>query len=380
MNCNYIPYYVGLIDSLTIYLPLDKIEVIDLLLTDEFRIYYPKTGLYLEDDYPPKPIIIDCDGIKFRYNKVVWPPNKNNPLPQSYIRVTLTSKMLFERYFDGINHSNISSIVDYINSTNVIKIDLETALNSLCNDIDICMNYQLLYQNYQDGMFELKRMVKDSKKHLVEIFPRKQENMLGKNFGLMFGTRDSGCIGSPFIKFYNKEEELLKHSVDFYNRYIFPQCKYGLSIKNLIRKEVTLKNTAVKQNLLKKRLVHPDNKMKTLNDILDITQTELTTICNVQIKYYFEKKIIYINEHLSPTDKLISFYMLSLVNQGFDKSRVITEALVVCFPDKKDKVQKSVTNKKLLRIYDITFKSNYMADKLSSNSITNQFLKMLEIW
>lgn len=380
MNCNYIPYDVGLIDSLTIYLPLEKIKVIDLLLIEDFRIYYPNTGLYLEDDFPPKPILIDCDGIKFRYNKVVFPPNKNTPLPQIFIRVTLTAKMLFERYFDGINHSNISGIVDYINSTKIIELDLQTALDSLCNDIDICINYSLLYEPYQQSMFILKKKVKDSKNHLVDIFPRSQINMLGKNFGLMFGTRDSGSIGSPFIKFYNKEDELINHSTDFYNRWIFPQIRYGLSIKNLIRKEVTLKNTAVKQNLIKKRMVHPDNKMRTLNDILNISQIELTTICNSQLKYYFDKKLINIKSAFSPTDKIISFYMLSLVNEGFDKSSIVQSALNICFPDKKDKVQKAVTNKKLCTIFDVTFESNYMADKLSSNTIANQFIKMLEIW
>lgn len=375
MKFNPIPLNVGLIDSLTIYLPLDKIQVLDERLTSEYCVYYPETGLLVEDLNPPKAMMINDNGINFRLNRVIFPPIKGQSEQQELIRLTLTSKMLFERYFEGLNIDNLQMIVDYINTRNIIKFDLETALNSICNDIDICINYVLDFDAYKESLFYLKKMVKLSKQHQVDIFPRKQTFKNDKNFGIQYGDRDSGSIGSPFCKFYNKTEELLTHSAEFYNKYIFPQLRYGLNINNLIRKEITIKNNAVKKNLIKKKLVSQDNAMSTLRDILNLSQDEKTTICNVQLKYYYEKKQFHISEDLSPTEKIISYYMAKIVELGGDKI-TLQEPLHLfdC------KVQKAVTKKKILKLMDITFDSEYLSKKLEQNSISNQFIKMQNLW
>lgn len=106
MKFNPIPLNVGLIDSLTIYLPLDKIQVLDERLTSEYCVYYPETGLLVEDLNPPKAMMINDNGINFRLNRVIFPPIKGQSEQQELIRLTLTSKMLFERYFEGLNIDN----------------------------------------------------------------------------------------------------------------------------------------------------------------------------------------------------------------------------------------------------------------------------------
>lgn len=375
MKYNPIPLNVGLIDSLTIYLPLDKISIIDERLTKEFVRHYVHLEQPDDEPEPPRPILINDNGVNFRFNKVVFPPRDKEQQPQELIRLTLTSKMLFERYFEGINIDNISSIIDYINTRNIIKLDLETALDSICNDIDICINYNLLFEPYKESLFYLKKMVKPTKQDKVSIFPRKQTQKIDKNYGIQFGDRDSGSIGSPFCKFYNKTEELLTHSTDFYNKYLFPQLRYGLNIDNLIRKEITIKNSSVKQNLIKKRLVNPDNPMKSLSDILNIPKNDLTKICNVQLKYYYEKKEFHVSEDLSPTEKILSYYMNKIVELGGDKLTLLEPlTLIDC------KVQKSRSKNNLTRLIDITFDTQYLTQKLEQNSISNQFIKMQELW
>ena len=375
MKFNPIPYNVGLIDSLTIYLPLDKIQVIDERLISEYQVYYPETGEIIEDLNPPKPILIKDNGINFRFNRVVFPPNIIKKETTELIRLTLTSKMLFGRYFEGINIDNLQMIVDYINTRQIIRFDLDTALNSICNDIDICINYNLDFEPYKQSLQYLKKMVKASKQHEVTLYPRKETFKNDKNYGIEFSNRDSAKIGSPFCKFYNKTEELLTNSADFYNKYLFPQLRYGLSIDNIIRKEITIKNNAVKQNLRKKKLVNSENQLSTLKDVLSISQTELTTICNVQLKYYYEKKQFSISSDLSPTDKIISYYMHKLVELGADKL-TLQEPLTLfdC------KVQKARTKKQILKLIDITFDTEYLTKQLEQNSITNQFIKMQNLW
>jgi len=374
MKFNPVPLNVGLIDSLTIYLPLDKIQVIDERLISEYCVYYPDTGLLVEDLNPPKPILINDNGINFRFNRVVFPP-QNDKLAQTLIRLTLTSKMLFERYFEGLNIDNLQMIVDYINTRNIIKLDLETALNSICNDIDLCINYVLDFDAYKESLFYLKKMVKQSKQHQVSVFPRKETFKNDKNYGIQFGERDKGSIGSPFCKFYNKTNELITNSAEFYNAYIFPQLRYGLNIDNLIRKEITLKNSAVKQNLKKRKLVSIENQLVTLSDILALSTAEKTQICNVQLKYYYEKRQFHISEDLSPTEKIFSYYMNKIVELGGDK--LTLQEPIMLFDCK---VQKSVAKKKILKLIDITFDTEYLTKKLEQNSISNQFIKMQELW
>lgn len=374
MKYNPIPLNVGLIDSLTIYLPLDKIQVIDERLISDFCAYYPDTGLLIEDLNPPKPILIQDNGINFRFNRVVFPPRKDKPA-ETLIRLTLTSKMLFQRYFEGINRDNLQMIVDYINTRNIIKFDLQTALNSVCNDIDICINYNLLFEPYKESLFYLKKMVKQSKQHQVSVFPRKETFKNDKNYGIQFGDRDKGSVGSPFCKFYNKTDELLNHSTEFYNNYLFPQLRYGLNIDNLVRKEITIKNSVFKQSLKKRKLVSPENPLTTLFDVLQITPGQKTEICNVQLKYYYEKKQFHISEDLSPTEKIISYYMNKIVELGGDKLTLQEPLdLFTC------KVQKSISKKKILSLIDVTFDTEYLTQKLAQNSISNQFIKMQELW
>jgi len=376
MLSTFIPFNVGLIDSLTIYLPLEQIKVIDERLTSEYCIYYPDSGQIIEDLNPPKPIIIQDNGINFRFNKVVFPPSPiNQNQPSTLIRLTLTSKMLKERYFEGITIDNIQSIVDYINSTNIIEITKDIALNSICNDIDICINYNLEFEPYKQSLPLLKKLVKLSKQHLVSVYPRKQTFKNDKNIGIQFSTRDSGKFSEPFCKFYNKTNELINNSTEFYNKFIFPQLKYGLKIDNIIRKEITLKNSVSKNNIKKRKQVNQNNNLKTLNDILNITPNELTLICNAQLKYYYEKKQKTIKSDLSPMEKIISYYMLKQVELGADKLTLFEPLQFI-----ENKVQKSRTKKQLQNLIDITFDTTYLQNQIENNSIINQFIKMNEIW
>lgn len=376
MKFNPVPYNVGLIDSLTIYLPLDKIKVIDYKLIEEFKVFYEATGELIDELNPPKPVIIKDNGINFRFNRVIFPPRKDCPA-QELIRLTLTSKMLFERYFEGINLDNIPGIIDYINSRKIIKLDLQTALESVCNDIDICINYNLLFEPYQESCYYMKKMVKPTKQDKVSIFPRKQTQKIERNFGLIFGDRDSGSVGSPFCKYYNKTEELLTHSAEFYNRYLFPQLKYGLNIDNIIRKEITIKNHAFKESLRRKHLVSDNNDLKTLKDVLSIKSDQLTKICNIQLKYYYEKKSFKISEDLTPNDRLLSYFIAKLIENGEDRLSIYSALTVF---NGKEKVQKSISKKKLDKLLDIILDTDYLSKKIQENSIANEFIRMQELW
>ena len=374
MNHFDIPLNVGLIDSLTLFVELEKIKVIDYKLITPFQVYYEDTAEIIEDLNPPKPIYIDSNGIRFRFSKVVWTHPKTKETKEM-ICITITAKMLRERYFEGINKDNIKDICEYINSHKIISIHLQTLLEATVNDIDICMNYRLEFSAYQSALKMLYEMVKPSKKHAVELYPRNESQRINENIGLAFSKRETAKIGTPFVKFYNKAFELVNNSAEFYNLYIFPQLRYGMTIKNLIRKECTIRNSTHKANLIKYKLVRSTDKLKSLNDVLGLTQKELDLIINRQLKFYYEKKQFSVSSELTSIEKVLSYYMYELVERGMDK--VLLQyplKLIDC------KVNRSRTKKKLKQIMDITFKENYMEEKLNENSIANDFIKMQDLW
>lgn len=374
MNYFDIPLNVGLIDSLTLFVELEKIKVIDYKLITPFQVYYEDTAEIIEDLNPPKPIYIDSNGIRFRFSKVVWTHPKTKETKEM-VCITITAKMLRERYFEGINKDNIKDICEYINSHNIISIDLETLLNSSVNDVDICMNYRLEFKAYQSALKMLYEMVKPSKKHAVELYPRNENQRINENIGLSYSKREIAKIGTPFVKFYNKAFELVNNSVDFYNLYIFPQLRYGLTLNNLIRKEITIKNGKHKANLIQNGIVKSTDKLLTLNDFLHLNQKELDLIINVQLKHYYVKKQFSVSSELTSIEKVLSYYMYELVERGMDK-------VMLQYPLKMIdcKVNRSRTKKKLEKLMDLTFKENYMEEKLTENSIANQFIKMQNIW
>lgn len=368
-----VPLNVGLVDSLKMFIELSQVEVIDYKLITPYKIFYEETSEFIDEINPPKPVIIEQNGIKLRYSLVSWTHPKTK-ITKQMLCLTVSTKLLRENYFQGINKDNYTQLVDFINEKNIIKIDYETFLNATINDIDICVNYRLDFKPYQTSLKMLYDMVKDSKKHLVELFPKRETQRINENFGLTFNSRENALISSPFIKFYNKTFELINNSVDFYNTYIFPQLKYGLNINNLIRKETTIKNGKHKDYILKK-YIKSTEKLQTLSDLFKLTQQELDTIANSQIKHYYEKRSFSISDDLPPMDKLLSYYMNELVNLGYDKN-------LLYYPLKLIKLDstRSRTKKKLDTLIDITFNTDYMKNKLTANSTANEFIKMLELW
>ncbi|POS01589.1 hypothetical protein Q361_10949 [Flavobacterium croceum DSM 17960] len=368
-----IPLNKASIDSMTVFVELDKIIVKDYKLVTPYKVFYDDTAEIIDELHNPRPVYLETDGIKFRFSKVVWTHPKTKETKEM-ICITVSTKMLKYKYFQGLNKDNVTDVVNFINSHGIIEITVDTFLQSTVNDIDLCVNYHLEFNAYKSALVMLHHMVKQSKKHLVEIFPKRENMRVDDNFGLTFSKRETASIGNPFVKFYNKAFELINNSTEFYNAFIFPQIKQGLKIDNIIRKEMTIKNAKHKDNVLKKHVTSVE-KLQTVNDLFTLSQIELDTICNVQLKYYYEKREFSVSSDLSPMDKLISYYMFELVQKGCDKVALLYPLkLIDC------KRTRSRTKKKIEQLMDITFTENYMENKLKENSLSNQFIKMLEIW
>lgn len=178
---------------------------------------------------------------------------------RDYLTLKITSKLLKQRYYEGINSETIFNVVEYLNSVG-IGISLEQLLKSEITDIDICKDNLITPNKYNSLINTIKTNAKPSKEQNkgYNIFNQKE------NKGIEFSSRKKATPSNAFFKIYNKflDSKSLKHFKFFEN--------YGLQTDiNLHRIEATLKN---------KKHFEKYNLNNTLETFLNIEQNDLAKI------------------------------------------------------------------------------------------------------
>ena len=269
--------------------------------------------------------------------------------------------------------SNLDTVVDTINAHEAIFITRDVLLSSYCNDVDVCSNYHAPIDAYKKCLNIMHDKVKVSAKNQSVLFNGKGSP---DNYGLQFGDRDSGSVRHPFVKWYNKYEELITKSATFYNIFLHPHLKYQReSIKNLRRRECTVKNARVKDWLQKNCGI--DSKMKTFKDWLELPQQDLETIFRVLPQRYYEKILYQPSDKLSPTDSWISYTMHELILNGHDTTTILAmcnKTIIAC------KVQRSRFKKKLERLLTGVLEHGQIFDLEKENQPVNEFLTAQNLW
>jgi hypothetical protein len=373
-----IPFGQGIIDSLTIQIPFDKVEVIDYRLISETKAVYIHTGEIDENIQPPKAIFYDQHGIKYRIGLESMPPNKQRPYTEKYIRLTLTSKMAKQYYFQGITHQTLPTILNTINESNIIKLDIETLLNSNSFDIDVCQNFEIDFETYSQSIEQIKILILETKKHALQNVKTKKKFSNLKNVGLTFMDRNKASISLPHWIVYNKTNELKTNSLQFYETFIKPN---NIDIENIIRKEVTIKNYAMKQNLKNQNLVSEENKLQTLNDTLNLSSQELTEINNSLPTTYFSKP----TKERKPITQLnyldlIIYNTISLLIENGKSKQYIKDYLNVFSSDVNGRKQKQRTFDKIDFIFEYIENDKLLFEKAKQNDKVWTFINDLKLW
>lgn len=341
-----IPTNTPLTDSFSLKVPFNYCEIIDERLTSQTCVYYESLDMIDCELNPPKPILIQNNGITIRIGLCEIPifDNETKEKTQTkFINLTVSAKLLKNRYFEGINKNNIELLYKEFIAFNVFKCSYETFLSGYISDVDICLNrYTNSPQCFEDALDVLISQTGNKGKHLHKV----SESM---NIGLSFNKRDFAKPSIPFIKFYHKEFELLSKSADFYNFYLFPD--YAHAIKNLTRCEVTIKNYDHKQRL-KKFNICP--QFKTLAEYLEISQKELFNVIVFSINSYIENKPRQKAPNLSPTDHLIYELIQNCIMSGYDHKTLLN--IVLTFKGSSletTQVAQSRMRKKITDLFDL---------------------------
>jgi len=297
------------IDSLKIRIPYHLITPLHSDLTDTFLKVNESTG----ETSPlkvSKSVFFEFNGVKvvFKLERINTQFQERGKLIKcDYLTVTLNSKCLLSRYFEGINENTIVNIYDFIQSLNIVHFEKEAFNESLCTDIDLKCDFNI------DFDFDL------FTKHLTDFSRPSAKSSIGynrfnkaTNKGIEFQKRTNNTdnISRPYLKFYSKRHELIYNSEDFYKAYLgdieIPQ----------VRIETTIKNKAHLKSL--------DIKDNTLHNIIKLSQEKKKKILNNAIDRNLQYKVVNPpNVKLAAKDLFIHFLISSSSDLDFESSFAI---------------------------------------------------------
>ena len=256
---------------------------------------------------------------------------------REYLTLKITSKLLKQLYYKGINNKTIYNVVEYLNSVGV-GITIEQILKSEVTDIDICKDFTLKQNEYNLLINEIKTNSKASQEQ------NKGYNLFNKidNKGIEFSSRKKATPNNPFFKIYNKflDTKSLKHS-NFFEHYKIE------TETNLHRIESTLKN---------KKHFEKYNLKNTLESFLKLTQKELSKIVSQITSIHLNK-----NER----NKMELRKQQNIYESYIELCLVYSNKLNIPFEDTKETLLNVIVNRNTKKNHENMF------DKLHLELITN---------
>ena len=358
------------IDSFSLLIPFEEDNKDALIVSSTFNEPYQKvyyTGETEEDinfynNYEKVNDLDTCTFVKYKVVRRLW--NGEN---KSFIQVMLTSKLLLNDYFTGINKNNIDLILDRINKDEVIKLDKNTLLNSYVVDIDLCKDYEVNKDQFIELKQQLISLVIDSKKSLLNSKRINSNDM----FGIQYNERHKATPAKPFAKLYFKTAELINKSKDFYIKNL--QHHSEQINKGIARFEVTIKASQHKKKL-------GIENVKTLFELLNLDVNELNRIYNSIVNEYYtaSNKIKNTNTEKMSTSNLIISKLIDKILQ-LDNSITTAELIHIVCVDISDRKQKHLAKNKILEVIQLSNNSKQIALNDEKKKVVIDVLKDLNI-
>ena len=369
-----IPIDTAHIDSLSLSIPKEDITVIDKNLCRRIVTYYYDTDDFDDLLQNPKPLVFQKNGITIRLKwlNLIQP----NGTSKEYLNITLSSKLLLGRYFQGITIYNVKYAFFELMSLKVFSCTLDQFLNGQVSDVDICINYNISQESFIRTNQKIISLAKPGFSRYFNWFCKKKRNSdMIINLGLDINSREKAKPSTPYLKHYFKTVELLTKSFDFYDMFLAQELdSKNCSINNLARIEYTIKGHKHKSRLIKRGLL--PYSYKTLKELLFVKEENLRKIVYSGFEDY-----IYIPQRetftrdvkeLSPTDIIMLRFMEKLIHKGYEEIDILE--VVSDFETK----QKSRSKSKLKKLLKHLRTSNLSVDtQLKNNEEINNFFNKL---
>lgn len=355
-----IPFGKPKIDSLRLLIPLADVEYIDSSFKQEFTPISLETGQVDEEKiYEKLQIPHEHFGIKSRFGiEYRFDENKESV---EYLVFVISSKMLKEQYFIGIDKNTIQRCFNYLNEAGIVKLSKEAFLKAKVVDVDICVDFMLQETTCKDVVKIAYELTKETKGNPLAKFLKKQ------NTGIFWGNRQfvgKAYHTKQFLKYYSKIIELKYNSTKFYNTFLKAQVEEATlfadgtneapyfskkeNIDKLLRVETTIKN--------KDHWETYGLKVNTLLELLNVDLNSYNIIFNRPIANYMTgHKLIQHRTDLTPTERMLLQLMHTKAQLlGIEVQDTISSIVYEAFQGKEKtqtiRNQKSQLKKKLLNL------------------------------
>lgn len=213
-------------DTLKMRLPLPLVHIKDDILFSKEITVNSLTGNVTNE----KVSTVEKDKTFYR----IEPVNENGRTPENFLVIALGSKLLKERYLEGITIENKNLIYDAIKSHGLVDFSIDSFMDkSRCVDIDFKKDVF-----YQGDVNKLINKLYSNSKPKKKIGFGAEKFLKADNKGIQWSIRETtNIVSNPFLKMYAKDLELIHKHPDFHSKYL---GQYDLS--GLLRLEATLKN------------------------------------------------------------------------------------------------------------------------------------------
>ena len=345
------------IDSLKIRIPRNDVKIVSTTFLQRFQ------KVYINDGELDEHISLEShktnlnNGITARIGIVESLVAKG--ITEEFIYIQVNAKMCEKRYFEGINKNTIRIVYDYIISLNVIYISFEVFLSALVSDIDFAYDISISPEHMKALNHKIySSVLPNKKKFLDEPFRRKD------NVGIVFNSREKATPSSPFIKIYHKGLEFYNKSKQFCDFYFL-----GIDLSNYGRLEYTLKNAKHQKYL--------GLGIKTLNQLLEIDRNLIERIVLDGIKENYMEKWVHVVDYskLSPTDKVLLYFLNESIDKGSDKTDLYKCLSVFDVKVDKDRKDKSKMRKRI----DLLINDLHKEKKLDENKKLSDVIRLLNL-
>lgn len=265
------------IDSLKLRIPIEKVEILNDILGDEFWVFSKRSGEEIKDqNFKKNSYFHESNGCKTFY-KIEKQIGKTGTV-STYLIILFTSKVLGIDYFKGIQRTTVLDSYERLMEQKVIFVTFENFMLGECTDTDIKID--LIPRIEAIKIIDSIYLLAKPKKRAIEgcsTYRRKT------NLGIQFALRKTSMyVNCPYLKFYEKIRELKYSSEVFYqNNFVNAPLP-----NEILRIETTIKN--------KKHFKHFGQQSTTLDSVIN----NLDNIGLLAFKKAFECHMEFSEKHL----------------------------------------------------------------------------------
>ena len=227
------------VDSLKIRIPIEKVKILDSLLsTENWILVNADTGEQADFEgydleFKRRAKTIKENGITTRFAIEKQQIGFKTGVTVEYLVILFNSKLLKERYFEGITDENIDLIYEYLVEYKVAFFSFIDFLSAECTDVDFKkdINYESDFSALTKTLYGQTKESRDSGKGAYRLNRK-------NNQGIQFSRRETTQFKTnPYLKIYHKGVELEYNSTEFRDLYLA-----DINCHNRIRIEATVKN------------------------------------------------------------------------------------------------------------------------------------------